>query len=175
MNVPNILSLIRLCVVPLVPLVYFSDIPGANLWAAVIYLLATLTDALDGYIARKFSLVTRLGRVLDPLADKLMSFCVLVCIIINEPYLFWAGAVFFVKETCMGLGALVQYKKIHDVLPSNLVGKISTSFFFVVCFVILVYPDLHETAKIIAISTALALNVSAFALYLGRFIRRKGK
>ncbi|MDR0325054.1 MAG: CDP-alcohol phosphatidyltransferase family protein [Oscillospiraceae bacterium] len=175
MNVPNILSLIRLCVVPLVPLVYFSDLPHANLWAALIYLLATLTDALDGYIARKFNLITRLGRVLDPLADKLMSFCVLVCIIINEPPLFWAGAVFFIKEVCMGLGALVQYKKINDVPPSNILGKISTAYFFVVCFVILVYPGLHETAKIIAISTALALNVSAFAIYLWRFIRNKGK
>ena len=175
MNVPNILSLIRLCVVPLVPLIYFSELPRANLWAALIYLAASLTDVLDGYLARKFDMITRLGRVLDPLADKLMSFCVLVCIIINEPSLFWAGAVFFVKEACMGLGALLQYKKIHDVLPSNILGKISTSVFFIVCFVILVFPNLPDTARTVAVSTAIALNLSAFALYIGRFIRNRGK
>ena len=170
MNLPNILSLIRLCVVPLVPLIYFSDIPGANLWTAFVYLAATLTDFLDGYIARKHNLVTRLGRVLDPLADKCMSFCVLVCIIIENDGLLWAGAIFFVKEACMGLGALVQYKKIQDVPPSNVLGKVSTVFFFVVCFVVLVYPGLNETARALAIAAALALNLSAFAVYLTRFV-----
>jgi cardiolipin synthase len=170
-NIPNILSLIRLCVVPLVPLVYFSELPGANLWAALVYLAASLTDLLDGYIARKYNMITRLGRVLDPLADKLMSFCVLICIIITEPRLFWAGIVFFVKEACMGLGALIQYKKINDVPGANILGKISTTFFFVVCFIILVYPDFPETAKAFSIAAALALNLSAFAIYLIRYIR----
>jgi cardiolipin synthase len=177
MNVPNILSLIRLCAVPLVPLVYFSGVPGAHLYAAGIYLAATLTDALDGYIARKYNMVTRLGRVLDPLADKLMSFCVLVCIIIgnDDSRLFWAGVVFFVKEVCMGLGALLQYKKIHDVMPSNIIGKISTSYFFVVCFIVMVFPALHETARVIAISTALGMNILAFLIYLSKFVRNKGE
>jgi cardiolipin synthase len=175
MNVPNILSLIRLCVVPLVPLVYFSDLPRANWWAAAIYLAASLTDILDGYIARKYNLITRLGRVLDPLADKLMSFCVLVCIIITETGLFWAGVVFFVKEAFMGLGALVQYRKVNDVPPSNMLGKVSTTLFFVVCFAILVYPDLHETVKFVAVTTIVALNVSAFLWYMGRFVKNKGK
>ncbi|MDR0292913.1 MAG: CDP-alcohol phosphatidyltransferase family protein [Oscillospiraceae bacterium] len=179
MTIPNILSLIRLCVVPLVPLVYFADpaLPGANLWAAGIYLAASLTDVIDGLIARKYNLVTRLGRVLDPLADKLMSFCVLVCIIIGGLIPFWAGVVFFAKETCMGLGALIQYRKINDVPPSNIIGKISTAFFVVVCFVILVFlPDPQEyiTLRTAAISVALALNISAFILYMGRFIRNSG-
>jgi cardiolipin synthase len=176
-NIPNILSLIRLCVVPLVPLVYFSELPGANLWAAAIYLAASLTDVLDGYIARKYNLTTRLGRVLDPLADKLMAFCVLVCIIIinDDSRLFWAGVVFFVKEVCMGLGALLQYKKNHDVPPANAIGKISTTFFFVVCFIVMVYPGLHETARVIAISTALGLNVTAFLIYLWRYIYNRGE
>ncbi|MCL1806080.1 MAG: CDP-alcohol phosphatidyltransferase family protein [Oscillospiraceae bacterium] len=175
MNVPNILSLIRMCVVPLVPLIYFSEIPYHHLWAALVYLLASMTDVLDGFIARKYNLVTRLGRVLDPLADKLMSFVVLICIIIENPSLFWAGIVFCVKEGCMGLGALVQYKKINDVPPSNLLGKISTAFFFVVCFVILVVPELNETVKLAAIAIAIALNVSAFIWYMLRFIRNKGE
>lgn len=171
MNIPNILSLIRLCVVPLVPLVYFSDTPHANLWAALIYLAASLTDVLDGQIARRYNLVTKLGRVLDPLADKLMSFCVLVCIIMKGLLPFWAGIVFFVKEACMGLGALIQYRKISDVQPSHMLGKISTAVFFVVCFIVMVFPNIPENARLIAISAALVLNVAAFFLYMGRFIR----
>jgi cardiolipin synthase len=175
MNAPNILSLIRLCVVPLVPLVYFSDLPGSHLWAASVYLAAALTDVLDGYIARKYDLITRLGRVLDPLADKLMAFCVLVCLIITQPILFWAGVIFFVKEVLMGVGALVQYKKFNDVLPSNTLGKISTSVFFAVCFLILIFPSLPETARVISIYTAIGLNIIAFLIYLGKHIRNRGE
>jgi cardiolipin synthase len=178
MNVPNILSLIRLCAVPLVPLAYFSGVPGAHLYAAGIYLAATLTDVLDGYIARKFNLITRLGRVLDPLADKMMAFCVLVCIIIavGNSILFWAGVIFFIKEVCMGLGALLQYKKIHDVLPSNALGKTATTFFFIVCFFILIFPSLHDTfVCVIAIYTAIGLNILTFTMYLLRYFRGRGE
>jgi cardiolipin synthase len=175
LNLPNILSLIRLCAVPLVPLVYFSSLPGANWMAAAIYLAAALTDVLDGYLARKFNLITKLGRVLDPLADKMMAFCVLVCIIIEveDSRMFWAGVIFFVKEVCMGLGALVQYKKIHDVPPSNIIGKISTIYFFIVCIVLLVYPDIHSTVRVVAISTALGMNILAFLIYMVRFIKNR--
>jgi len=171
LNAANILSLVRLCVVPLVPMVYFSGLPGHNLWAAFIYLAASVTDVLDGYIARKYNMITRLGRVLDPLADKLMSFCVLICIIIEDRQLFWAGIIFFVKEACMGLGALIQYKKIHDVPPSNVLGKVATSFFFAVCFLILIHPGLPQGSKTIFIAAALTLNLSAFVIYMIRYIR----
>jgi cardiolipin synthase len=171
LNAANILSIVRLCVVPLVPMVYFSGLPGHNLWAAAVYLAASATDVLDGYIARKYNMITRLGRVLDPLADKLMSFCVLICIIIDDRQLFWAGIIFFIKESCMGLGALVQYKKVNDVPPSNALGKVSTFFFFAVCFLILVAPGLPSGSKTLFIAVALTLNLSAFVIYMIRYIR----
>lgn len=177
MNVPNILSLIRLCAVPLVPLVCFSGIPGGHLYAAGIYLAASLTDVLDGYIARKYNMITRLGRVLDPLADKLMSFCVLVCIIIlsEDSRLFWAGAIFFTKEVCMGLGTLIQYKKINDVPPSNVLGKVSTTFFFIVCFIVLVFSSLPETVTVAAVYAAVGLNIIAFIIYFARYFQKRGE
>ena len=172
MTIPNMLSLARLCVVPLVPLVYFSAMANANIWAAVIYMAASLTDVLDGYIARKYNLITQLGRVLDPLADKLMTFCVLVCLIINRQIPFWAGVVFFVKEALTAFGSLVLYKKRNDVLPSNMLGKISATVFFSVCVVIMACGDfIPEDARLIMIGGALALNIIAFLLYIGRYIQ----
>lgn len=171
MNVPNILSLIRLAMVPLVPLVYFSDIPYANLCAAGIYAAASLTDVLDGYIARRYNLITRLGRILDPLADKCMTFCVLICIIITEPALIWAGVIFFFKEICMGLGALVQYKKIADVPPSKLLGKLSTAVFFSICFLVLLFPDMPRPLLIGGVAAAIALSLLAFIFYFIDFIK----
>ncbi len=175
MNLPNVLSLIRLGMVPLVPAFYFSEVPYGNLWAAGIYGLASLTDVLDGVIARKYGLITRLGRVLDPLADKCMSFCVLICIIIkwrsSIPELFWAGVVFFCKESLMGLGALVQYKKIDDVPPSNFIGKISTAFFFAAFFLILVFESALPRIVIVgAVWVSITLTILAFFKYLLMFV-----
>ncbi|MDR1691944.1 MAG: CDP-alcohol phosphatidyltransferase family protein [Oscillospiraceae bacterium] len=171
MNVPNTLSLLRLCAVPLVPLIYFSGLTGANRIAALIYLAASATDILDGYIARKYNLITRLGRILDPLADKLMAFCVLVCLIVAGHAPLWAGIAVFFKEACMGLGALVVYKKISDVPPSNILGKLSTTVFFSVCFLVMVFQDIEYryagTVNTAAFALALALNIAALCIYVG--------
>ena len=74
---------------------------NAYIYAALVYVLAEVTDCLDGYIARKFHKITRLGRVLDPLADKLMAFTVLVCIVIESRVPVWAALLFFIKEMCI--------------------------------------------------------------------------
>ncbi len=169
MNVPNALSLLRLCAVPIVPVIYFSSLPGNNRWAALIYLAASATDILDGYIARKYNLITRLGRILDPLADKLMAFTVLVCLIIAKHLPIWAGIVVFFKEAFMGLGALIVYKKISDVPPSNILGKLSTTVFFSVCFLIMVFQDMDhpQIVNIVAITIALVLTIAALCIYMG--------
>ena len=101
MNVPNSLSLFRLLLVPVFVIVFFLGGDNAYIYAALVYVLAEVTDCLDGYIARKFHKITRLGRVLDPLADKLMAFTVLVCIVIESRVPVWAALLFFIKEALM--------------------------------------------------------------------------
>ena len=72
-QIPNILSAIRLLAVPVFVAVFFSDIANANIWALVIFVAAELTDILDGYLARRNGWITDVGKILDPLADKLMQ------------------------------------------------------------------------------------------------------
>lgn len=175
LNLPNALSLIRLCMVPIVPLIYFSGVEYANLWTAGVYAVASLTDALDGYIARKYNLITRLGRVLDPLADKCITFCVLICIIITQPVILWAGVIFFLKEAFMGIGALALYKKIKDVPASNILGKTSTIFFFATCFLVLIFPEIPIEIVTAMVAAATLLNLSAFILYLRGYIKNTNK
>lgn len=171
MNIPNLLSLLRLCMVPLFPIVFFSDIPYANLWSAAIYALASFTDILDGYLARKLQMVTKLGRILDPLADKLMSATVIICLSIQTPILWWAAGLVCLKESMMGIGALVQYKKISDVPPAEFIGKFSTFFFFGVCLLILLVPTLPAWLMLALVGTATALSLLAFCRYMIRFIK----
>ncbi len=171
MNVPNALSLLRLALVPVFCAVYFGGGQYAHYWAGGVYALATFTDFLDGYIARKYDLISRLGRVLDPLADKLMAFTVLVSLVIKGLIPWWAAAIYFFKEAFMGIGALLQYKKIDDVPPSNFLGKFSTVFFFAVCLAIMLVPGMYTWLAITLICVALSFTLAAFFNYLLKFLR----
>jgi cardiolipin synthase len=170
-NIPNSLSIFRLTLVPVFPILYFSGYTYANLLAAGVYAVASATDVLDGIIARRLHMVTRLGRVIDPLADKLMAGMVIFCIALRNPLLWWAAGVLFLKEILMGVGALVQYKKINDVPPSEFFGKFSAVLFFVVCLAILIFEDgLPEVAKLILVSVAILCSVISLLFYLRRFL-----
>ncbi len=168
-NLPNILSVFRIFLVPVFVIIFFSSITDMNYWAAGVFALAHLTDILDGFIARRWNLITKLGRLLDPLADKLMAFTVLVCIVISNKVLWWAAALFFVKECLMGIGALVLYKRIDDVPSSNWVGKTSTFFFFCTSVLIMVVPSMSLTIVNILLIISVILSYTAFTLYCLRF------
>ena len=175
MNVPNILSLLRLAMVPIFPVVFFMPGEHARLWAALVYALASLTDVLDGYIARRFHQITRLGRILDPMADKLMTFTVIVCITVAQIVPVWAVIVFFCKEAAMGIGALSMYHKVDDVIPSNYLGKASTAVFFVVCLALMLFTEQLRPYADWMIRGALALTIAAFLVYLWNYLAVIGK
>ena len=102
MSIPNLLSLLRLVLVPVFAVVFFQPAPDAHRWAVLIYLTAFLTDVADGWIARHFNQITKLGRILDPLADKLMTFTVIICITADGIIPLWAVVVFFLKRADHG-------------------------------------------------------------------------
>lgn len=171
MNLPNLLSLFRLILVPVFPLVFFSTIPGARYWAALVYAVAFVTDLLDGYLARRFDQVTRLGRVLDPLADKLMTGAVVISIAAAGIIPWWCVAVLVVKEVSMGLGAAFMYRRTDDVIPANYLGKASTGFFFIVCALLVLFPAIPAQVATVLITLALGLTVAALLVYMVRFLQ----
>ena len=175
MNVPNLLSLLRLSMVPVFAAVFFLPYPSARSWAAGVYALAFVTDIADGWIARHFHQVTRLGRILDPLADKLMTFTVIVCITAAGIIPLWAVVVFFLKEAAMGVGALSMYHKTEDVIPSNWLGKVSTGVFFVVCAALVLFPGIPSSWATGLITLALVLTILAFVSYLLQYLSLTGR
>lgn len=175
MNVPNLLSLLRLAMVPVFAAVFFLPDPSARSWAAGVYALAFVTDIADGWIARHFHQVTRLGRILDPLADKLMTFTVIVCITAAGIIPLWAVVVFFLKEAAMGVGALSMYHKTEDVIPSNWLGKVSTGVFFVVCAALVLFPGIPSSWAAGLITLALVLTILAFVSYLLQYLSLTGR
>ena len=172
--IPNILSIFRICLVPVFVVAYFTDSrDGIKYYAILVYAIAGLSDFLDGYLARKYDAQSKLGKLLDPLGDKLMTFTVMICITIDWPVLLWAVIVFFVKEVLMGIGGLVLHKKAKiELPPANFIGKLSTVVFFVACVSLMLFSNhLNRGTVSIIISVAIGLTLVALARYIVSYVR----
>ncbi len=142
--VPNILTVIRMLLIPVFVYAYYHPglwLPGRML-AMTIFIAASLTDLLDGYIARKYNAISNFGRLFDPVADKLMTISALVCFVESGIVPWTFAALVIGKELLMVLGGYVMLK-FHVVVYSKLCGKLAT---FVICVAIVltffedVYP-----------------------------------
>lgn len=124
-NVPNMLSLFRLLLVPVFVLTYFL-IPGTNhIFALVIFVVASLTDILDGIIARSTNQITQIGMVLDPLADKLLKIAALVCFAVVGVLPLWLVILLIVIDIAMIITGVCLFHR-QITIPSNFVGKAGT-------------------------------------------------
>ncbi len=85
MNLPNLLTVLRILLIPVFVLVFMLDFPHANRWATAIFGLAAVTDWLDGWLARRMNLTSKLGAFLDPVADKLMVATAVVMLVMTNP------------------------------------------------------------------------------------------
>ena len=170
-KLPNILSAIRICLVPVFIVVYFTEMGTVKVIAALIYAVAAFTDFLDGYLARKYGNISNLGMVLDPLGDKLMTVAVMACITIDGIIPLWAVLVAFCKEALMGIGGLVMHKKLKAAIPpSNIIGKLSTGVFFLVCVTLMLVEGISRPVATVMISVAIGLMLVALASYILNFV-----
>ncbi len=124
-HIPNILSTLRILMAVGFAIFFFNHMYVESL---VIYVIAFITDLLDGYLARKYNWISDVGKVLDPLADKLMLICALVCFCLNA-WVPWAmAAVVVLKELLMIIGGAWLYKK-KVVVYADFFGKFATGMF----------------------------------------------
>ncbi len=140
MNLPNFLTILRLFMVPAFVIAFFYDGAG-RYWAAGIFVLAALTDVLDGYLARKWNQITDFGKLADPVADKMMQLSAIGCLCISGRIRFWVVLVFALKEILLILGSL-RLLNIHKyVVYSKWSGKIATVLLFVAVTLIIVTDE----------------------------------
>ncbi|MBQ6894822.1 MAG: CDP-alcohol phosphatidyltransferase family protein [Clostridia bacterium] len=126
-TVPNILVYIRVLLIPVFVYIYIhADCDKDYYMALAVMVVAFLTDFFDGKIARRFNLVTDLGKVLDPIADKLYQFSVALCLMFEFPKMLLIAVLLFVKEMIMGLMGLILLNKGGKVFGAKWYGKICT-------------------------------------------------
>ena len=126
-HIPNALTILRFL---LIPFIVISCVQGEYILAIIILTVSGLTDILDGFIARKFDLVSDFGKLMDPLADKATQISMLTTLFIKGMIPIWILAIVVLKEFCMVSGASFLYGK-ELVVSSKWYGKLATVLFYV--------------------------------------------
>ena len=138
LNIPNSLTLLRIALTPVFIIFLFYDHRYANLWALIIFLIAGITDALDGYYARKHNQITDHGRFLDPLADKILVLSALISFAVLEIIPYWmVGLIVFRDLFITGLRVALDNKG-FQMVTSN-IAKAKTSLQILIILSILLY------------------------------------
>lgn len=170
MNLPNKLSLFRLCLVPLIMIVLVlpdSVIPyfWSSIVGAVIFVIASLTDCLDGQIARKRNLITDFGKFIDPLADKFMVLGALLAIVYRSdalrPFLFWAAVVVIFRELAVTSIRLLVSRKSTVDMAAHMAGKIKTVAQIVCIVAALIEPLFYPAGTWMALYPPVTLLTAA--------------
>ena len=167
-TVPNLLSLFRLMLIPVYGSVYLQAAEPEEFYAAgLLMTLSCLTDLADGWIARRFNMASRLGQILDPLADKLTQLSLTMFLSIRYPRLKQIMALLVIKELVQLFLALYYYHR-GKVLPGALMaGKVCTTVLFVSLITMAVFPDLpNEIAGLLTMSDGVFLLFSFLQYWL---------
>jgi CDP-diacylglycerol--glycerol-3-phosphate 3-phosphatidyltransferase len=188
LNVPNILTLSRVAVVPIVVLLLLFESKETCFWAALIFTLAAITDWLDGYLARRLGIVTVLGKFLDPLADKLIVMAALIMLIPLGRVPAWAVFIILARDLIVsGIRSIASAEGV--VIDASNLGKYKTTFQMVAIIGLLLhyhyywffgvevswlYPSLHN-AGISVFYVSLALTVWSGADYFIKFFKMFAK
>jgi cardiolipin synthase len=161
LTVPNLLSSLRLVGVPVFLWLILSEHDG---WALVVLMLSGVTDYLDGKIARKFGLVSKVGALLDPIADRLYILTTLLALAWREIIPWWLVAVLLGRELFMALVLLWARSRGHPTLPVHFVGKAAT-FNLLYAFPLLLLGDGTSTFAEVARAVGWAFAWWGTALY----------
>jgi cardiolipin synthase len=169
-TIPNLLSLFRLLLIPVYISIYLkAKQPSSFLLSGAILGLSCLTDLLDGWIARRFNMVTTLGKILDPIADKLTQFSLLLCLYLKYPQILYILLLFILKESFQGIVGFIYLRR-GQMLPGALMaGKICTAVLFVSLILLIALPNpSHRTVGAITLVDSFFL-VHSFAHYFAAY------
>ncbi len=169
-SIPNILCYIRILLLPVFAVLFCLKL---DVWGAVVVLLSAATDVADGIIARKFHMETELGKIVDPLADKLTQAVVSGCLLFRYPVMWILFSVIVVKESFQGIGGILLYRKVKSIRSSEWFGKLSTAFFYAVMAYLVLFAPEPAGAWYVVVPVLVSTGLMLFALvrYFIRFVQ----
>ena len=162
-TIPNLLSLFRLLLIPVYTIMYLKE---EYVLAGAILAVSCLTDMIDGKIARHFNMISTVGKILDPLADKATQFALILCLAMKHPVLWCLVGLFVVKESFQLIAGLITLRKGRMLTGALITGKVCTTILFISLTLLILLPDIGKPAvDIITIVDAVFMLI-AFADYI---------
>lgn len=175
-TIPNLLSLFRLILIPIYVHIYLGAVEDQEyILAGGIMALSCITDLIDGKIARRFNMISNVGKLLDPLADKFTQLALILCLTARYPILYPVLALFLVKELFQ-LFVCIYHLRRGKALPGALLeGKVCTTVLFISLIALVLFPRMNPIlADVIVIVDAVFLLVS-FVSYIRAYYGRDKK
>jgi len=169
-TIPNLLSLFRLCLIPII--IHQYCITNHFTKSAALLLLSGITDIADGFIARRFHMISNVGKILDPIADKLTQFAVMICLISRFSFMLFPFFILLAKETLAGIIGFITIRKTNTVPCAKWHGKLSTVSLYAVLFVHIIRHDLPHNISIHLILCSILLMLLSSLLYTFSGIRQ---
>ena len=175
-TIPNLLSMLRISLIPLYVTIYMNASCTKDYFiAGSILAVSCITDMIDGQVARRFNMISTLGKILDPIADKLTQFTLTLCLSVKYPVLRHVLILFILKEgfqCTIGIVNLFNRTMLPGALPA---GKLCTAVLFISLIILVFIPDLKENkVTIIAITDTVFLSY-AFAHYIFAYFGKDTK
>lgn len=175
-TIPNLLSFFRLILIPVYMVIYLraQDVRDYII-AGTILAISCLTDMVDGKIARTFNMITTFGKFLDPLADKLTQFSLLLCLAVRYPVLWAVFALFVLKELFQLFAGILTARHGYILKGALISGKVCTTVLFVSLVSMVLFHNMDSSiVSIIAMVDGVFLMV-AFADYFITYLGKKSR
>ncbi len=175
-SIPNMLSMFRLILIPVYIYIYLNATEPSHYYVAGgILAVSCLTDMVDGKIARHFNMITNVGKVLDPAADKFTQLALTVCLSMRYPVLRPVLMLFLIKEFFQLFACIINYRKGKALDGALMAGKICTTVLFISLTVLVLFPEISITVvNIIALIDAVFLTIS-FIQYIFAYFGKHSK
>lgn len=167
LTIPNLLSLFRLVLIPVYMMIYLSAVNASDYYlSAAILAVSCLTDMIDGKIARHFNMISTVGKILDPFADKATQFTLILCLALKHPVLWYLVCLFIVKEGFQLIAGGINLKKGRMLDGALMSGKVCTTILFLSLIILVMLPTLSETAILVITIIDSAFMINAFIQYI---------
>lgn len=166
-TIPNILSLFRLVLIPVYVVIYLNAQVDTDYYlAAGILAVSCLTDLIDGKIARHFNMISTLGKILDPVADKATQFTLIICLTVKYSILWYLVILFVIKESFQLIAGGINLRKGIMLKGALLSGKICTTILFISLIIMIMIPNLPQTV----IHSIAAIDMVAMLISFGNYL-----
>lgn len=170
-KIPNILCYIRFLLIPVFIVLYMkADRPVQYLYAAAVVFISGVTDFLDGLIARKFNMITDLGKLIDPLADKLTQASLIFILVVKIKWMFLLLTLFIIMQLFLLTAGLAMLKKGKKLNGAKWFGKISTTVFYAVMLVLVSLPELKTAVTNLLLLICGIFLLLSFLMYIKEYV-----